>query len=126
MQKIKAQISAFTLLEVLVALIVIAVGLTAAIISSIEITRNSAHLQDKTYAHWVAENVINQRQIQSLASQPKPDQGTAEMAGQPWQWQIQTKPSRLDKVQEITVTVSQNQHVLAELISYEIATEASQ
>jgi len=80
---------AFTLLEVLVALMVIAVGLTATIVSSIEITRNSLHLQNKTLAHWVAQNVIAERKIQTGNPANLPLRGEMQMANQTWQWQVE-------------------------------------
>jgi len=116
----------FTLLEVLVALIVLSVGLTAVVISSIEITRNSLHLQDKTYAHWVAQNVITERQIQDLAKQPKVNNGTSTMANDTWQWRVETVKTELVNVQKIIVTVSRAEQNYASVTSYELSREANQ
>jgi len=46
----------FTLLEVIVALAVIAFALSAAVSAVSGNTRNAAGLQQRTYAHWVAMN----------------------------------------------------------------------
>lgn len=46
----------FTLLEVMIALAVLAIALAAVIDKSIEAGANVSYLRDRTLAHWVAEN----------------------------------------------------------------------
>ena len=53
----------FTLLEVMVALAVIAFALAAAVSAVSGNTRNAAGLQQRTYAHWVAMNKMAELQI---------------------------------------------------------------
>src|SRR5690606_22980352 len=48
----------FTLIEILVALAVVGVGLAALITASGRSTRDAAELRDRTYANWVARNVL--------------------------------------------------------------------
>lgn len=50
----------FTLVEVLVALVVLAVALSALIFSSQQATRGATHLVNKTIAHWVAMNIASE------------------------------------------------------------------
>lgn len=112
---------AFTLLEVLVALSILAVGLTAAIVSSIEITRNSAYLQDKTFAHWIAENILAERQLVQItnSAQQPPTSGTLTFAKQSWDWTLILNPSPQLNSQQITVQVTRRQQRYATLSSYE-------
>lgn len=112
---------AFTLLEVLVALSILAVGLTAAIISSIEITRNSTYLQDKTFAHWLAENILAERQLARNrgTTTPTTSTGTSLFARQSWDWAVTTQASANPALRQITVQVTRGKQRYANLQSYE-------
>ena len=76
----------FTLLEVLIALGVLALALGAITQSVSSTTNNIAYLRDKTFAHWVAMNHVAELQT----SQKYPDIGTRdgseEMGGNEWFW----------------------------------------
>ena len=78
--------SGFTLLEVLVALGILAVALGAVIQSVSQATSNISYLRDKTFAHWVAMN----RAVEIQAGDSWPSIGTNEgsevMAGHEWFW----------------------------------------
>ena len=53
----------FTLVEVLVALAVLAVGLMAALTAIGQLTANEAYLRDRTLATWVAHNRLVEEQL---------------------------------------------------------------
>lgn len=53
----------FTLLEVLVALAILAIALGALIKAGSTNTANAVYLRDKTFAHWVALNTITEMQV---------------------------------------------------------------
>jgi len=76
----------FTLIEVMVALAIIAIALAALIKASGNHTRSAAYLKSKTLAHYVAMNEVANLQIEKAW----PDLGTkkddTEMAGVTWYW----------------------------------------
>jgi general secretion pathway protein I len=76
----------FTLLEVLIALAVLALGLMALIGTTGSAARDSAHLRDKTFATWVGMNELSMLRVQQ--SWPNDDSlnGDADMGGQKWHW----------------------------------------
>jgi len=78
---------AFTLLEVLVALTVIAITLGAIIKTSADQAANTTYLKQKTIANWVALNIHNQL----LLEKKWPDLGKStdsiRMARNDWYWQ---------------------------------------
>jgi general secretion pathway protein I len=78
----------FTLLEVLVAMAVLAIGLGAIVKAAGQAAGNLAYLRDRTLATWVAANKINE----TLLTQDWPtlgiERGTFEMAGRAWLWEI--------------------------------------
>lgn len=76
----------FTLLEVLVALAIVAIALSALIKAGTENTANVAYLREKTFAHWVALNTITEMQVRNAWPAPGKVEGTAVMADREWDW----------------------------------------
>ena len=54
----RSRVAGFTLLEVLIALAVLALSMGAAIKAASDYTNNQAYLRDRTIAMWVARNVL--------------------------------------------------------------------
>lgn len=85
----------FTLLEVLVALTIIAITLGAVIKTASDQTANTSYLKEKAIGHWVAMNALNQL----LLEQDWPSLGkstdSATMASHEWYWQreVEKTPS---------------------------------
>jgi general secretion pathway protein I len=77
----------FTLLEVLIALAIVALAVGALLGTVTSSASNVIYLKDKTLAQWVALNRLTEIRI----SQQMPDKGrrtgNTEMAGTKWQWE---------------------------------------
>jgi len=86
MVKIRQPSSGFTLIEVLVALAIIALSLGALITSSGSQASQAGYLKQKTIAHWVAMNEITQLQIAKIFPDPGSTDGHTEMANNKWYW----------------------------------------
>lgn len=89
----------FTLLEAMIALMIVAMALPALITLVMTQLDGSAAIRDKTYAYWVAENQLTrvrllqqQKAKKALADYkvPEKDFGTVDMMGLRWQWQLKT------------------------------------
>lgn len=98
----------FTLLEVLIALAVLAIGMLAVIDTAGTSTRIDSQLRDKTFAGWVAMNELTTLRL--ARSWPSDTQnGDADMGGQKWHWVATfTKTSDPDLLR-VDVTVSNAQ-----------------
>lgn len=81
----------FTLLEVLIALAVIAIALLALGRSSAFQVNSLASLQENTLATWVADNVITDARLKTLDTGRY--QGSEAMGQQQWYWELQIQPS---------------------------------
>jgi len=92
----------FTLLEVLVALAVLAIGLGAVIKVSMENAENTRYLRDKTLAHWVAMNVLTEIQAREKWST---DKGTAMMAEREWYWLLKVSETIDEELRRLEVQV---------------------
>ncbi|MDZ4260934.1 MAG: type II secretion system minor pseudopilin GspI [Pseudomonadota bacterium] len=95
----RAKQRGFTLLEAMIALMIVAMALPALITLVLTQLDGSAAIRDKTYAYWVAENQLTrvrllqqQKAKKALADYKVPDKdaGTVDLAGMRWQWQMKT------------------------------------
>ncbi len=87
----------FTLLEVMVALLIIGLALPALMGRMGSMASTVDYTRDLTIAHWVAENVVQEvylgRRLQNVI--PKGRQsGEMEMAGVLWDWKTETEEQK--------------------------------
>ncbi len=81
----------FTLLEVLVALAVLALALAAGIKAAGSNIDNAAYLRDRTLAHWVAMNKLTEMQVfNKFPGSGTTERGSLLLAGSEWYWTVQT------------------------------------
>lgn len=101
----------FTLLEVIVALAVIAFALAAAVSAVSGNTRNAAGLQQRTYAHWVAMNKMAELHISRQWPSTKTTKGSTLMARHEWFWamKISKTPDGEDMIRRVDVMVRPNE-----------------
>jgi general secretion pathway protein I len=76
----------FTLLEVLVAVAILAVALGALIKAGSDNAANTAYLRDRTYAHWVALDQVTLYRTGLEEPHRGTRSGAREMAGRTWFW----------------------------------------
>lgn len=96
----------FTLIEVLVALAILAVALGALIQGGTNVAVNTGYLRDKTFAEWVALNQIAERQIAPEWPAPGRYQGVSHMAGQEWHWEEQVETTEDADMRRLVLQVS--------------------
>ncbi|MDX1515802.1 MAG: type II secretion system minor pseudopilin GspI [Woeseiaceae bacterium] len=96
----------FTLIEVMVALAIIAVSLTGIAVTMGGMLDNAVTLRERTYASWIAQNKI----VEIRAAGFLPDTGTSsgdvDYAGQEWSWEADVSETGIDDFLRIDVTVS--------------------
>lgn len=76
----------FTLIEVMVALVIIAVTLGAIVDGNTSSTRNAIHLKNKTIAYLVANNELVKTRIGKKWPRVSRTRGEETMANQEWHW----------------------------------------
>lgn len=79
---------AFTLLEVLVAMSVLAIGMLTLVKVSTQNTIQTSYLKDKTLAQWVAINKVNEVKLESNWPDKGSSNGTVTMANRDWYWKL--------------------------------------
>lgn len=95
----------FTLIEVMVALTIIAIALTALLSTSGAQANSVTYLKQKTLAHWVAMNELTQLRILGTLPDTGNKKGSTEMANHEWHWLRSTKKTEQANTRQITYTV---------------------
>ncbi|MCB1555103.1 MAG: type II secretion system minor pseudopilin GspI [Xanthomonadales bacterium] len=81
----------FTLLEVLVALLLLALAMVALVRAAGLEARALSQLQDATVAQWVASNVLAETRLTGRPPAQGRAEGQVDMAGRSWRWQLDAK-----------------------------------
>jgi len=102
----------FTLLEVLVALMVLALSLGAVIQTAGSYTVNQAYLRDRTFAEWVARNLLAEAQLADKWPSVGETKGEAEfpltsvdIPGREWRWVVQVTQSPEEDLRRLDIRV---------------------
>lgn len=102
----------FTLLEVLVALVVLALSLGAVIQATADYTINQAYLRDRTFAEWVARNRLAEEQLAGEWPSIGQTKGEAEfplagadMPGREWRWVVQVIQTPEEDLRRLDISV---------------------
>lgn len=103
--------SAFTLLEVMIALVVISVTMGAIITSAGNSASIAARLKQKTVANWVAQNQIAlYRAKKTWASSASSNtSGAVTMLDVEWHWQMKVRQTDNPLIRRIDVDVYLNE-----------------
>ena len=98
----------FTLIEVLIALVILAIALTAVMKCAGQDTKNVLYLEQKTIAGLVGMNVMNEVRVGLLKVQSAsgPLTGTSIMLNKEWKWEVSLSETPQPSIQKIKVDVS--------------------
>ena len=80
----------FTLIEVLVALAIVAIGMAAVLGTLTSSASTILYMKDKTLANWLALNLIAEQRLKPQIAQLGNTDGDVDYAGQKWHWRQET------------------------------------
>lgn len=95
----------FTLIEVVVAIAVLAFAMGALITGMARYADAAAYLREKTVALWVAHNRLTEIGLQPVAPDIGKSDGDAEMAGVKWRWFVEVAETPDPSVRRINIRV---------------------
>ena len=95
----------FTLVEVLVALIVVAMGLAALMVAVSSTARTSAYLRDKTLAQWIALNRLTEVRLNVTKFGQNTDKGELVFAGRTWHYDTRYFDTTIATMKRVDVRV---------------------
>jgi len=96
----------FTLLEVLVALAVLAIAMASLVKVAGSNASNAAYLKEKTFAHWVAVNKANELRIADEWPAVGTRKGSVFMAEQEWRWQVKVSNTADKNIRRLDIKVN--------------------
>jgi len=85
----------FTLIEVLVALAIVAIGMAAVLEAMTSSADTALYLQSKTFAEWVALNRIETVRLSGAVPTAGTSDDDIEYAGQNWHWQQKVSAAQI-------------------------------
>lgn len=108
----KRRQAGFTLLEVLIALMVLALSLGAVIQATGDYTVNQAYLRDRTFAAWVARNQLATLRLKGdwpsigrkKGDAELPEAG-ADMPAREWRWEVQVTQTPEEDLRRLDIDV---------------------
>ena len=95
----------FTLIEVLVALAIVAIGMAAVLGALTSSADTISYLRDKTFAQWVALNQIASLRISGQLQAPGNSDGDTDYAGRSWHWRQEVTATEVPGVVRIDIKV---------------------
>ena len=95
----------FTLVEVLVALMVVAIGLAALMVAVSGTARSSAYLRDKTLAQWIALNRLTEVRLNVTKFGQNTDKGELVFAGRTWHYDTRYFDTTIATMKRVDVRV---------------------
>jgi general secretion pathway protein I len=110
----------FTLVEILVALAVLAIALTATARSLGAAIDTTAALRDRTLARWVAEDRLTELELSRQWPDLDVKEGDADMGGRAFRWRQETgvtPAARMRRV-EVSVTLKGTDSTLAKMTGF--------
>lgn len=96
----------FTLIEVLIALAIVAVGLGAAVRATIHVTSGAEQMKTRTLALWIAEDRLSENVARRSWPSPGAVQGTVTQANVPFVWRERVSPGPHPYFRRVTIEVS--------------------
>ena len=110
----------FTLIEVLVALAILAIALAAGSRASAMMADSSSELRQRLLANWVAQNRLAELQARRTWPGAGTREGEVEQAGLKLTWRetVSTTPNPAFRRIEISVSATGDDHRLAQLTGY--------
>jgi general secretion pathway protein I len=95
----------FTLVEVLVALIIVAAG-AGAVLAALNTAAGSAtYLRERSFASWIAANRIAETRLQTTPAQNGKREGELDYAGQRWSWREEILDTEIPGLRRVEVSV---------------------
>jgi general secretion pathway protein I len=95
----------FTLLEVLVAVAILALAMAAIISAGTEAAANAGALREKTLALWVAHNRLTEIELQPNWPDVGDSNDDVDMGGIRWRWKVHVKATQDDNLRRVDVDV---------------------
>ena len=100
------RLRAFTLIEVMVSLAIVAIALTGISVTMGGMLSTATTLRDRTYASWIAQNKIVEVRAAGTFPDVGESSGEVDYANSQWEWRTVIAETGVEDLLRIDVTVS--------------------
>lgn len=105
MTRLSSRARGFTLVEVLVALVLVALGAAAVMSSLTTGARATTRVEERTLAEWVALNVLAETRLADEVPAIGASAGEVTLANRRWQWSLTVSETAVPEVLQLAVSV---------------------
>ncbi len=96
----------FTLVEVMVALTIVAFSLTAIAASMNQMIDAATAMRERTYASWIAQNKITEMRLANILPEVSSTSGEVDYANSDWSWRAVVSETGIENFYRVDVSVS--------------------
>ena len=100
------RLAGFTLLEVMVALVIISLALAGVAGSMGQMIDTANTMRDRTYASWIAQNKITEMRLSSALPEVGESSGEEDYANTTWAWTADVSETGIENLMKVDVSVS--------------------
>jgi general secretion pathway protein I len=104
--RLQKNVKGFTLIEVMVALTIVALSLTAVTAAMSQMIDAGNAMRDRTYASWIAQNRIAELRLLATTPDVGASNGEVEYANAEWAWRAVVSETGVEDLLRIDVSVS--------------------
>lgn len=105
MSSAERRFKGFTLIEVVVAMAVVALGLMAVFRVVSDTVNNTSHLRDRTFAEWIADNQLTEIRLRGAVPSVGTSSGSVDYAGREWAWESTVTETPVPDLVRVDVSV---------------------
>ncbi|XOV80161.1 MAG: type II secretion system minor pseudopilin GspI [Aestuariibacter sp.] len=110
-----------TLLEVMAAIAIFALTSTSIMKAASDHLRGISVLEELTFATWIANNRLQQAQVENAWPPQNNKRGSEDMAGRTWYWQqrvTETQDKDLRQVEVVVSTDPQGENIATSVVTF--------
>ncbi len=104
--KLTKRSAGFTLIEVMVALTIVALSLGAVAASVSQMVDAGTTMRERTYASWIAQNKIAELRLANVIPEVSDTSGELEYAGIEWAWRANISETGIENLFRVDVAIS--------------------
>ena len=96
----------FTLIEVMVALVIVSLALAGVAASMGQMIDTANTMRDRTFASWIAQNKIAEMRLAGVIPEVGESSGEVDYANAAWAWTADVSETGVENLLKVEVTVS--------------------
>jgi general secretion pathway protein I len=100
------RLTGFTLLEVMVALVIVSLALAGVATSMGQMIDTANTMRDRTFASWIAQNKIVEMRLAGTMPEVGESNGEVDYANTTWAWTAEVAETGVENLMRVDVTVS--------------------